>query len=108
LDPVAPWRDGDQAGRGAAAQGGAPCALRRQRLDGTLLPAGRLGAMLLGAGSREREVQCKCSTDGGLGARGCGLAGGMRPTGWPEGWGLTKSERRLGMRFEGIRVWAFG
>jgi hypothetical protein len=106
-DLVAPWRDDGRAGKGAAVQGGAPCALGRQRLDGTLLPTGHLGARLLGAGSREREVQCKCSADGGLAARGYGLAGRMRPTGWPEGWGLTKSERRQRMRFEGIRVWAF-
>jgi hypothetical protein len=57
-------------------------------------PAGRLGARLLGAGSREHEVQCKCSADGGSATRGCGLAGGMRPAGWPGGWGLTKRERR--------------
>jgi hypothetical protein len=36
-------------------------------------------------------------------ARLLGAAGGMQPAGWPGGWGLTKSERR-----QGIRVWAFG
>jgi hypothetical protein len=48
-----------------------------------LLLAGHLGARLLGVGSWEREVQCKCSADSGSVARGCGLAGGMRPAGWP-------------------------
>jgi hypothetical protein len=82
---VAPWRDGGRAGRGATTQGGALCTIGRQCLGGGLLLAGRLGARLLGVGSWEREVQCKCSADGGLAARAYGLAGGMRPVGWPRG-----------------------
>jgi hypothetical protein len=80
---VAPWRDGGRAGRGATAQGGASCALGRRRLGGGLLLAGRLGATLLGVGSWEREVQCKCSVDGGSAARGYGLASGTQAAGWP-------------------------
>jgi hypothetical protein len=77
---LAGWRPGWQGRNRARRRVVRP---QGQRLGGGLLLSGCLGATLLGVGSWQREVQCKCSVDGGSAAQGYGLASGTRAAGWP-------------------------